>query len=60
MIQKRILMLVAIPVAAAVARFASGKLRASGKTGIANAIDQVTDFVSPQKQAQQKKGFLRR
>ena len=58
MIQKRILMAVAVPVAAAVARFASTKLRKKGKSGLANKIDQVVDFVSPQKP--KKKGFFHR
>lgn len=57
MIQKRILMAVAIPVAAAVARFAATQLRSKGKGGIADRIDQVTDLVSPKKQ---KKGLFRR
>lgn len=47
MVQKRILMTLAIPVAAAVARFAANKLRAQGKTSIASNIDKVVDFVSP-------------
>lgn len=57
MIQKRVLMTLAVPVAAAVARFAATKLRQKGKGGVADKIEQVTDFVSPK---QKKKGLFRR
>lgn len=57
MIQKRVLMAVAIPVAAAAARFAATQLRSRGKSGIADKIEQVVNFVSPQ---QKKRGMFRR
>lgn len=58
MIQKRVLMAVALPVAAAVARFAATKLRSKGKSTLADRIDEVVEMVSPSKQ--KKRGFLRR
>lgn len=61
MIQKRILMAVAVPVVAAVARAVASKLRRGGKTTAAARIDQLVDMVSPQKKQKQKKGgFSRR
>lgn len=57
MIQKRVLMAVAVPVVAAVARFAATQLRSRGKSGVADKIDQAVDFVSPK---QKKRGLFRR
>lgn len=58
MIQKRIVMALALPVAAAVARFAATKLRASGRSSLADTIERVTATVSPQRS--RRRGLFRR
>lgn len=59
MIQKRILMAVAIPVLAAAARFISRSLRAKGHATAAGRIEQAIDLVSPKNSGSKRRRFGR-
>lgn len=54
MIQKRVLMAVALPAAVAAARFAAKTLRSKGKSTLADRIEQVVEMVSPSKQQKKR------